>query len=587
MNLVQIQNRLRDMPTQVVMAYANGKNPMVPAFLALGELNRRKQVEQSNKTQEAPEQSVKEKIENDVRLMQTMAGRQQEAMQKQAQTLAQQSTSAPASTPATNAEAFADGGIARLRSNFNLKGGGIIAFASPTEENNNSLVTDEEERKRKEREEFRRQLLSLPTGRSDSAYADRSKSAIKPESAPPKYSAPGVINKGYEEYLKKEASRDRGPDPFSEPDLPMPVSTPKPAPRPEAKPKEAPTGERPTAPRGPAPSAPSQTPDPGSGLANKYLSQFLEKLTDQQQYLPKSEMELLEEAKKTNPELAEKAGTRYERLMDQIAARDREDRERFKQQEKERQERRLIDVISGAGAGMARMSAKDQAGGRGILNLLGGIGQQAGAMREADIDRLNKQRSMEREQDILQAKIYSEIDNARRAEARGDVKSLAEHEKNIATLKSEFQKNQTTQLGKAAELTETARKNLIDEELKRLQLQQQAAQTAKTGLSGIEQVYNFVDKKFPNLTSAQKLEMAKSLTNAGIGAEGRLDAEALRKVADVEKRYGMLIAGSKDPATKQKFIDQRDAEIQSITGKVQGGGGGVSTAGFGEPQRVK
>ena len=125
MNLVQIQNRLRDMPTQAVMAYANGKNPMVPAFLALGELNRRKQVEQSNKTQEAPEQSVKEKIENDVRLMQTMAGRQQEAMQKQAQTLAQQSTTAPASTPATNAEAFAGGGIARLRSNFNLKGGGI------------------------------------------------------------------------------------------------------------------------------------------------------------------------------------------------------------------------------------------------------------------------------------------------------------------------------------------------------------------------------------------------------------------------------------------------------------------------------
>jgi hypothetical protein len=273
--------------------------------------------------------------------------------------------------------------------------------------------------------------------------------------------------------------------------------------------------------------------------------------------------------------------------MDQIAARDREDRERFKQQEKERQERRFTDILSGAGAGMARMSAKDQTGGRGILNLLGGIGRQAGAMREADIDRLNKQRSMEREQDILQAKIYSEIDNARRAEARGDVKSQAEHEKNIANLKSEFQKNQTTQLGKAAELTETTRNNLVEEELKRLQLQQQMAQTAKTGLSGIEQVYNFVDKKFPNLTPAQKLEMAKGLTNAGIGAEGRLDAEALKKVAEVEKRYGMLIAGSKDPATKQKFIDQRDAEIRSITGKVQGGGGGVSTAGFGEPQRVK
>ena len=556
MNLVQIQNRLRDMPTQVVMAYANGKNPMVPAFLALGELNRRKQVEQSSKTAEAPEQSVKEKIENDVRLMQTMAGRQQEAMQKQAQTLAQQSTSAPASTPATNAEAFADGGIARLRSNFNLKGGGIIAFASPTEENNNSLVRDP-------------MLGTMET----TSTSDDDRTVLE------KLGIFNPENRRALERMKRGEPTSKEKSSVSEEKTEQT--------KPEAKPKEAPAGERPTAPRGPASSAPAQNPDPGSGLANKYLSKFLEKLTDQQQYLPKSEMELLEEAKKTNPELAEKSGARYERLMDQIAARDREDRERFKQQEKERQERRFTDILSGAGAGMARMSAKDQTGGRGILNLLGGIGRQAGAMREADIDRLNKQRSMEREQDMLQAKIYSEIDNARRAEARGDVKSQAEHEKNIANLKSEFQKNQTTQLGKAAELTETTRNNLVEEELKRLQLQQQMAQTAKTGLSGIEQVYNFVDKKFPNLTPAQKLEMAKGLTNAGIGAEGRLDAEALKKVAEVEKRYGMLIAGSKDPATKQKFIDQRDAEIRSITGKVQGGGGGVSTAGFGEPQRVK
>ena len=543
MNLVQIQNRLRDMPTQVVMAYANGKNPMVPAFLALGELNRRKQVEQSNKTQEAPEQSVKEKIENDVRLMQTMAGRQQEAMQKQAQTLAQQSTSAPASTPATNAEAFADGGIARLRSNFNLKGGGIIAFASPTEENNNSLVRDP-------------MLGTMET----TSTSDDDRTVLE------KLGIFNPENRRALERMKRGEPTSKEKSSVSEEKTEQT--------KPEAKPKEAPAGERPTAPRGPASSAPAQNPDPGSGLANKYLSKFLEKLTDQQQYLPKSEMELLEEAKKTNPELAEKSGARYERLMDQIAARDREDRERFKQQEKERQERRFTDILSGAGAGMARMSAKDQTGGRGILNLLGGIGRQAGAMREADIDRLNKQRSMEREQDILQAKIYSEIDNARRAEARGDVKSQAEHEKNIANLKSEFQKNQTTQLGKAAELTETTRNNLVEEELKRLQLQQQMAQTAKTGLSGIEQVYNFVDKKFPNLTPAQKLEMAKGLTNAGIGAEGRLDAEALKKVAEVEKRYGMLIAGSKDPATKQKFIDQRDAEIQSITGKSPSGGGG-------------
>jgi hypothetical protein len=236
---------------------------------------------------------------------------------------------------------------------------------------------------------------------------------------------------------------------------------------------------------------------------------------------------------------------------------------------------------------MAKFGAKEQGGGRGILNLLGGIGRESRAMSEADIERMNKQRAMEREQDIFQAKMLNEIDAARRAEARGDVKSQVEHEQNIAKLKSDFQASRVSQFGKAAELFEGRRHNLTDEDLKRLQLQQQAAQNAKMGISGIEQVFNFVQKQFPSLPREQQLDLAKSLTTAGIGAEGRLDAETLKKVADVNKRYGMLIAGAKDEAVKKRFTDQRDEEIRQLTGKVSGGGAGVSTAGFGEPQRVK
>ena len=40
MNLVQIQERLKDMPLKAVMMYANGMNPEVPPYLALGELYR-------------------------------------------------------------------------------------------------------------------------------------------------------------------------------------------------------------------------------------------------------------------------------------------------------------------------------------------------------------------------------------------------------------------------------------------------------------------------------------------------------------------------------------------------------------------
>lgn len=64
MNLIQIQEHLKDLPTQVIMSYANGQNPEVPPYMALGELNRRKTSEQ-RKT-EPPTQSVKEKLESEV-----------------------------------------------------------------------------------------------------------------------------------------------------------------------------------------------------------------------------------------------------------------------------------------------------------------------------------------------------------------------------------------------------------------------------------------------------------------------------------------------------------------------------------------
>ena len=61
MNLIQIQEHLKDMPTQAIMGYANGQNPMVPPYLALSEMNRRKQMEK--RAAEPPQGSVKAKHE--------------------------------------------------------------------------------------------------------------------------------------------------------------------------------------------------------------------------------------------------------------------------------------------------------------------------------------------------------------------------------------------------------------------------------------------------------------------------------------------------------------------------------------------
>ena len=64
MNLIQIQEHLKDLPTQAIMAYANGQNPEVPPYMALGEMNRRKNMEQ--RAAQAPNASVKEKIESEL-----------------------------------------------------------------------------------------------------------------------------------------------------------------------------------------------------------------------------------------------------------------------------------------------------------------------------------------------------------------------------------------------------------------------------------------------------------------------------------------------------------------------------------------
>lgn len=62
-NLVQAQEALQGMPTNDVMKYANQQNPQVPAYLALAELNRRKQLEATANEFSGTPQTVKQQIE--------------------------------------------------------------------------------------------------------------------------------------------------------------------------------------------------------------------------------------------------------------------------------------------------------------------------------------------------------------------------------------------------------------------------------------------------------------------------------------------------------------------------------------------
>lgn len=143
MNLVQIQERLKDLPTQAVMAYANGSNPQIPPYVALGELKRRESMEKDaamhQQAQKGPQPTVKDQVEQQVGLMSLQRQQQQQMAQNQAQQAQRQPQPVPPGIPqpATQPEpepemAMAMGGVAALpvkNEMFEYNSGGIIAFA--------------------------------------------------------------------------------------------------------------------------------------------------------------------------------------------------------------------------------------------------------------------------------------------------------------------------------------------------------------------------------------------------------------------------------------------------------------------------
>lgn len=132
MNLVQLQEHLKEMPLRAVMAYANGMNPQVPPYLALGELNRRKMMEQKSAPAKAPTETVKDQVEQQVGLMSLMKGRQNQMAQQSAMQSAN-APMVPAGVPQPEAQAepeYEGGGIADLPAEAPSYGyGGIVAFA--------------------------------------------------------------------------------------------------------------------------------------------------------------------------------------------------------------------------------------------------------------------------------------------------------------------------------------------------------------------------------------------------------------------------------------------------------------------------
>lgn len=125
MNLIQIQEHLKDLPDHVIKSYANGQNPEVPPYMALGELERRSRSEQ--RATEPPTQSVKEKLEAKVGAPQGMP----QGMPQAAPEGIAQLQGMPQGMPQGAPVMAAAGGLMDLPvpdEMFNYAPGGIVAF---------------------------------------------------------------------------------------------------------------------------------------------------------------------------------------------------------------------------------------------------------------------------------------------------------------------------------------------------------------------------------------------------------------------------------------------------------------------------
>jgi hypothetical protein len=165
MNLVQINERLKDLPMQVVQQYANGMNPEVPPYLALGELQRRelsqKQMATAQGAMQGAQPSVKEQVEQKAGLMALQQMQQQQMAQQMAQPRGPMPAPEGIAQPDDQPEAtmMAGGGLASVPVKFDFASGGIVAFDEGGKADKYETRIDKLYRENREAEERKKRAL--------------------------------------------------------------------------------------------------------------------------------------------------------------------------------------------------------------------------------------------------------------------------------------------------------------------------------------------------------------------------------------------------------------------------------------------
>ena len=556
MNLLEIQEDLKDQTMQVVMGYANGTNPDVPPYLALAELNRRKRMEQSAKTGAPPDGTVKDKLEKELTgqaadLMQAGAAKQAQSNQQLQQGLMAQPQPVPEGTPQPpppeeempempqQMAQMAGGGLTSLPTNDMFKfagGGGVVAFAE-----GDVVVDQAEQAARDARNNLRqyslRQQQQDPQGfaaaqqaaeAADVALNAARRAAFSTESGPA-----GALGKtmGIPVRDAKQQAAARIQPTFS-PDDQSAAETARLARQNSGPPMGIASVAPPALPPMPAPA--------GGGIPASMKMPGAPTFTAPDKDAYKNELAAFKAA---NPGAA---GSEFQKLLDKIAKQDEDDRAKFITQEKGRTRADFWKSLIDAGEATR--------GQKGIGALLGGFGKSAGASEAAAAERENAQTKMRRDQEMGMAKMRAELEAARRAEARGDFEAAFKHKQDAEKIGMDLQQKQFSNEMDIAKLREQARGNSIQ------------ASTANRAPQVI-QVAQEIIRQNPGMSFNEASDRAAALVAGGqYQSAAQRDKAATSKALNEKTQFLDQMMMNVDPSSSEykKYKTQRDLVIQQF-----------------------
>ena len=125
MNIIQLQDRLKGVPDQALVGYVENPTGEVPTYLALGELQRRKDMRERYQADKQPEPSVAEQLIEETK-PQGIAGMAPNVA------MPNQGVGAPQPQPEMTPDMMVSSGVGALPAGNigqNYAGGGIVAFA--------------------------------------------------------------------------------------------------------------------------------------------------------------------------------------------------------------------------------------------------------------------------------------------------------------------------------------------------------------------------------------------------------------------------------------------------------------------------